>query len=386
MKRTVVPLAIVALAVLAVSCGDDSTGTRTAIPDAVSDLACADSIGESITISWTAPGNDGSSGTAAAYELRYAGESITEETWDAATPVTGLPAPQAAGSSETFVFDDVTWWETHFWAMKTQSSTEDWSAISNIPRATPLPPESWKLLLRTRDGIMSLDSEENLEVFTEGNNTVETLGDRVFVGRWSNGIFEYDASGAEVATTPIPEDLYYSDFTPIPGERFALTNNSNDTVYVIDSDGNLLFSDGMLEEPGSSSQMLDGVVVGNTLIICEDGTNNLMQLDCDSYDLSIFKDLTALDGWLGTIDYYRGRYYLTQSRDIYSFTATGDPVLLHEFEGDAYNLTGIVVAGGYAFVCLNFEGTLYRVNIKTGEAVQLTDALNYPQDIALLRN
>ncbi|HUU44674.1 MAG TPA: hypothetical protein VM118_02985, partial [Acidobacteriota bacterium] len=72
--------------------------------------------------------------------------------------------------------------------------------------------------------------------------------------------------------------------------------------------------------------------------------------------------------------------------EIYSFTEIGDPDLLYEFPVEVNNLSGIVVAGGHAFVCLNAAGALYRVDVKTGLPVLMTDGLNFPQDIALLRD
>ena len=58
----------------------------------------------SVLLSWTAPGDDGNTGTATSYEVRQAASAIVDETsWSAATSATGnVPAPpKAAGGLET---------------------------------------------------------------------------------------------------------------------------------------------------------------------------------------------------------------------------------------------------------------------------------------------
>ena len=57
----------------------------------------------SVTLTWTAPGDDGSTGTATSYEIRYAKSPITAASWVLATPVTGVPTPQAAGTAQSVV-------------------------------------------------------------------------------------------------------------------------------------------------------------------------------------------------------------------------------------------------------------------------------------------
>ena len=52
----------------------------------------------SITLTWTAPGDDGDIGTAASYDIRYSLSSINASNWNDATQVTGEPSPQTAGS------------------------------------------------------------------------------------------------------------------------------------------------------------------------------------------------------------------------------------------------------------------------------------------------
>ncbi len=49
-----------------------------------------------VDLSWTAVGDDGMTGLASGYDLRYSNTPInTDEDFAAATPVTGLAVPQA---------------------------------------------------------------------------------------------------------------------------------------------------------------------------------------------------------------------------------------------------------------------------------------------------
>ncbi len=72
-----------------------ATGDAVA-PAAVSNLATSSPTSTSITLTWTAPGDDGNTGTAASYDIRYSTSTINEGNWPSATQVTGEPTPQAA--------------------------------------------------------------------------------------------------------------------------------------------------------------------------------------------------------------------------------------------------------------------------------------------------
>ncbi len=75
-------------------------------PSTITDLAALDAVAGAspgtITLAWTAPGADGKSGQASSYDLRLSTAPLTAGGFDAATPLTGLPAPAPAGTRETF--------------------------------------------------------------------------------------------------------------------------------------------------------------------------------------------------------------------------------------------------------------------------------------------
>jgi hypothetical protein len=110
-------------------------------PGTVGDLAAGpgDFPGE-IRLTWTAPGDDGATGTASAYIVKVAHSLITSESFDAAADLDRWiteSLPLAGGAAETlFVFglDPDSLW---YFAIKTQDEVPNTSAISNSPNSAP---------------------------------------------------------------------------------------------------------------------------------------------------------------------------------------------------------------------------------------------------------
>jgi len=134
----VVPLACVHHAV---SANDSAEGSFTVVdttpPARVTDLSLSKATTHSLTLTWTAPGDDGNNGTAAEYDIRYATSNIDNETWEFAINASGEPAPKPAGSNETFVVGGLASATTYYFALKTIDNAGNWANLSNIAhRAT----------------------------------------------------------------------------------------------------------------------------------------------------------------------------------------------------------------------------------------------------------
>jgi hypothetical protein len=85
-----------------------------------------------VTLRWTAPGDDGSNGTAASYDLRYSRNPITgDASFAAATPVQGEPVPQEAGAAETMELNLGR--GTYYFALRAKDEAGNASGISNVP-------------------------------------------------------------------------------------------------------------------------------------------------------------------------------------------------------------------------------------------------------------
>jgi hypothetical protein len=85
---------------------------------------------DTVTLAWTAPGDDGNVGTAATYEMRMSLAPIDEPAWGGATVVTGAPAPLPAGAHQSMVVRGLTNGTTYYFAIKTVDDAGNWS-ISN---------------------------------------------------------------------------------------------------------------------------------------------------------------------------------------------------------------------------------------------------------------
>ena len=86
----------------------------------------------SINLQWTAPGDDGTVGTALAYDLVYSTSPITQANFDLATHVSGLPQPAPAGSIERFTVNGLNSTRTYYFALESVDNAGNWSKMSNI--------------------------------------------------------------------------------------------------------------------------------------------------------------------------------------------------------------------------------------------------------------
>lgn len=116
--------------------GGGGGGGDTTPPSVVSDLAVTNPTTTTLDVSWTATGDDGASGTATTYDLRYAASTITEGTWAAATPVTGEPTPSIAGTAESITVTGLSSSTQYFFALKTSDEVPNESVISNVASGT----------------------------------------------------------------------------------------------------------------------------------------------------------------------------------------------------------------------------------------------------------
>ncbi len=93
-----------------------------------------------VTLSWTAPGDDGRQGTAARYDLRLSVVPITEANFATSWMVSGIPTPGPAGTRQSVLVPNLVDNGTYYFALKTVDEKGNWSAMSNIVVFTAVPP------------------------------------------------------------------------------------------------------------------------------------------------------------------------------------------------------------------------------------------------------
>lgn len=235
-------------------------------------------------------------------------------------------------------------------------------------------------LVQTGGGLTAVDIDGNSFVVSTLTGPVEVLGDRIFVKASSHTIWEYDCACQLVGSVPIPDIIPYPYIhCVLPDGGFAWLDNRDDRIDITDAQGDHVIAIAMPETSPDNSQSVDGVVVGNSLIVSETGTRKLIEVDLATHAASIYKDLSAIGGWIGALAYSEGIYYICQCVKLHHFTEAGDAVELCTFDQGC--LTGVTVVDDYLYIVINSPGEMYKINKTTGEKELFLSGLSYPQDI-----
>jgi subtilisin family serine protease len=115
----------------------------TIAPAAISDLASSSADLTSVTLTWTAPGDDGTTGAAYFYQVRYGTTPVTEAQFTYVDPID--IAPQNAGATETFTVGDLQIGTTYYFAVRAIDEAGNPSPISNIAAVTTLD-NDWRFM------------------------------------------------------------------------------------------------------------------------------------------------------------------------------------------------------------------------------------------------
>jgi hypothetical protein len=110
-------------------------------PATINDLAAAAGAfpGE-ISLTWTAPGDDGTTGTATGYDIKLSHDPITAGNFGAAAPLERWidpPAPLVAGTPETLIVFGLNPDSTWYFAIQTHDDVPNLSGVSNSPSSLP---------------------------------------------------------------------------------------------------------------------------------------------------------------------------------------------------------------------------------------------------------
>jgi hypothetical protein len=110
-------------------------------PAAVTDLAASNVLSGRLQLSWSATGDNGMTGLASSYDIRYSTSEITEANFAAATAVAQNLTPRAPGLAETLQVTGLSPSTTYYFAIKVADKMPNWSALSNVVLVTtnPLP-------------------------------------------------------------------------------------------------------------------------------------------------------------------------------------------------------------------------------------------------------
>jgi hypothetical protein len=136
--RSIWVLAVVALFLALLSCSKKGTGNGDDgnSPYMILDLSVKSTTDSSVTLTWTATGDDKDVGTATRYDIRYYHSWLNWATWDSAIQVTGEPAPHPAGQTDTMLVRGLMKDSTYYFALMAFDEAGNSSGISNCVGAT----------------------------------------------------------------------------------------------------------------------------------------------------------------------------------------------------------------------------------------------------------
>lgn len=101
-------------------------------PSAISDLFAGSATPNSITLTWTAPGDDNYAGTAAQYDIRISTEYISPYEWETYVAFPNALTPSISGSDEEYIVTNLVPNTIYYFAIKSADEVLNWSDMSNM--------------------------------------------------------------------------------------------------------------------------------------------------------------------------------------------------------------------------------------------------------------
>ena len=328
-----------------------SAATATTAPDAVTDLATGTVTTSSVDLSWTAPGDDGATGTATTYDVRYSTSTITAGNWASATQATGEPSPQVAGSAETFTVTGLSEGITYFFAIKTSDEVPNESALSNVPSAA------------TADGTAP-DAVADLATGTVTTSSVDLSwtapGDDGATGTATTYDVRYSTSTITAGNWATATQATGEPSPQVAGsaETFTVTGLSESTTYFFA----IKTSD---EVPNESA--LSNVPSAATATTAPDAVTDLATGTVTTSSVDLSWTAPGDDGATGTATTYDVRYStstITAGNWATATQATGEPAPQVAGSAETFTVTGLS------------EGITYFFAIKTSDEVPNESALS----------
>ena len=205
-------------------------------PAPIIDLFVESAEQDSVTITWTATGDDKSTGQAAVQLIRIAPNLTQIKQWDQAQDVTNTLSPSPAGTKESFSIRDLQSNSTYYIAVKSVDAFGNESEISNIVRA------------KTKDAVAPSSIVDLQSISTEADSVVlewTAPGDNGMEGQATSYDIRYSQEPISPANwnAALPVPLVPAPEPSGVGQSVRVTGLSSNTRYYFaimatDSSGN----------------------------------------------------------------------------------------------------------------------------------------------------
>jgi hypothetical protein len=196
--------------------GNGGSTVDTIPPAVVTNILVRSPTSSNLTLQWEAPGDDDNVGQAAEYDIRWSLADITEQNWESATRVDGVPPPKPEGDAEQLTVRQLPSSSDIYFAMKTYDEVPNESDLSECVVGTTDP--EYVVPARVTD-LTAIGISE-----TEYRLTWTATGD--------DGVYG-TATAYDVRYSGFPmNDQDFVSATQATGEPFPSPSGESDTLVV----------------------------------------------------------------------------------------------------------------------------------------------------------
>ncbi|KAF0192650.1 MAG: Ig-like domain-containing protein [Gammaproteobacteria bacterium] len=337
--------------------------TDTTAPAAVSNLSVANVTNSTARLTWTEPGDDGSSGVAKLFDIRYSTSPVNDANWATRTQVVGEPIPTNPGGGAQYTVTALTPLTIYYFAIRTRDEVPNISALSNVASTTTLeavPPSTIS----------------NLAAVTTGEGSVQLSwtapGDDGMVGTATSYDIRYQTGSAINDTNWGTATVVASPPAPLaPGnsQNFTVTGLYQNTTYYFA----IKTADEVPNSAGASNSPSATTIAD---VIPPADIANLTILDITS-NLAVIRWTAPGDnGNTGTATTYDIRYYtspITSNNWISAFHASGEPAPAVAGTVQQMTVAGLIPNRTYYFAMTTDDEVPNKSNI-SNQPTALTEA------------
>lgn len=167
-------------------------------PETISNLNVTSANNSSITLTWSAPADSGSTNNQAySYDLRYSTSNLSESNWNNALQASSIPNPAPAGTIQSATISGLEASQTYYFGIKSTDENGNISALSNIVSANTSGVTleyMFKLQGLTSSGIQKTILTDVL------SNSEPIISDEQPLASGSNGVFKNTFSNLAATT------------------------------------------------------------------------------------------------------------------------------------------------------------------------------------------